>query len=894
MQVAALLLAVPVVFASQAPASLSQTPASPQQSAPPATPPLDRQVFRAGIDVVRLDVRATDSSGQPIADLKPEEVEVFDGGVKQPIVLFQHVAASGRTYLEAAQRTIAGEISTNQGAPRGQLYVLVFDQLHITSGGEQKVRVAAEQFLRHRFRPEDRVAIFGLPGPGPALPFTSQLETAIAQLLHVRGELQRTITPGQRDMTTNEAYEILRGNDAVLSRFLTATNGVPDRTGIIPDVSGKSGFGDDQSMRQLIKDHANFVVQTADADARRFLDMMSQLLRTFRGVDGRKTVMLFTEGFHGDNVSREVEDVAAAAAETYSVVYTFDLNRRTENMSPVPTGEDTGAEISSRLEPVGTLAADTNGQLIIDATGHMNEALDSLGATAPDYYVIGFPASSDALAAPHTYRHVSVRVLRPGVRVSTRTGYVASPPPTPADRRRAIETALAAPFDQQSLRVEYTTYVGQSNHPGLQSVAVSLDADLPVDRAPGGGIADVVFVVRDVATGRVAANGADQISLPHQAAPGSASGVGAWRARFDLPAGDYLMRCVVREPGGLVGSADRQFAVRSLSGPDSATSDLILGTPGDRLPVRSTGYTDELLGGAVRAYGRSEAQLAGLSATLDLLSLAASSEGTDPQPARVVSGVVTDSHSSDQGVVRDISFTVPLADLPAGEYVAHVVVRAAGEVVGDLRRQLEVISGSRPAPAAAPHLAEAGQPALAGSTTASANSAALAAPPAREVLRGSIVKAMVDKASASDVSSVRKAAGEAESGRWSSVSTALTTAPADDPDAARLRALARLDRGDYAGAATDLEQLFNAQPTDARVAFVLGWARIGVGNQVKAVSAFRSAAFLDPTLVPAHLALAETYVRLNQPELAKQALEAGLTALPQSVELRRMLDTLKK
>ena len=89
-------------------------------------------------------------------------------------------------------------------------------------------------------------------------------------------------------------------------------------------------------------------------------------------------------------------------------------------------------------------------------------------------------------------------------------------------------------------------------------------------------------------------------------------------------------------------------------------------------------------------------------------------------------------------------------------------------------------------------------------------------------------------------------------------------------------------------------QSLDARPNDARLAFVLGWAQIGAGNPVAAASAFRSAAYLDPTLVPAHLALAETYLRMNQPALAAQALEAGLTRVPQSVELKRMLETITK
>ena len=47
-------------------------------------------------------------------------------------------------------------------------------------------------------------------------------------------------------------------------------------------------------------------------------------------------------------------------------------------------------------------------------------------------------------------------------------------------------------------------------------------------------------------------------------------------------------------------------------------------------------------------------------------------------------------------------------------------------------------------------------------------------------------------------------------------------------------------------------------------------------------------------MVPAHLALAETYLRLQQPALAVQALDAGLRALPDAIELKRMLETIKK
>lgn len=853
---------------------------SPQAQAPSQTPTSDRPVFRAGVDVVRLDIRVTDESGKPISNLRPDEVEVIDSGTKEPVVLFQHIAPAGRSNSEARQRTVAAEISTNQGAPRGQLYVLVFDQDHITSGAEQRVRQAAESFLRRRFTPEDRVAVYGLPGPGPSLAFTRELSAAIAQLKLVRGGLQRTLTPGDRDMTVNEAYEILRGNDAIINRFMTGS----DRTGVLPDVTARVAGGTDlNTTRSLIVDQANLTVQSADAESRRFLDMMSQLLRTFRSVDGRKTVMLFSEGFHSDNISRSIEDVAAAAAETYSVIYSFDLNKRSQSLTSVmPTGSDVASEISNRLESLSVLSMDTNGQLILDASSHLDQALDVLGAAELDYYIIGFPAPAAALTNRDEYRHVSVHVARPGARVSTRTGYVAGPAQTPADRRRAIDAALRAPFSQQGLRVEYTTYVGQSEHSGFQGVAVSLQTELPVAPVGADAFADVVFVVNDLKTGQVIANGSDRIPLPHQPARESAAGQGTWRTRFDLAAGEYVMRCVVREPGGLAGSADRQFVVRSLTGPEPAASDLLLGTRDDRLSVRAVGYTNEALDGAVRVYGRSEAQLGGLTASLDLVSLAATEDDAS-HPARTVRGSIGDVRGTGQGgMTRDVSFSIPLADLAAGDYVAHAVIRAGGEVLADLRRQVAVVVGTRPTP---------DQPAMSERPAAVATSVS---PQPRDILKGTVVKEIVDQAARSSVAAIRQAATEAVGGRWTRALAALAPAPASDPDAARLRALARIDGEDYAGAVLDLGPIFNAQPTDPRLAFVLGWAQVGANNQVGAASAFRSAVFLDPTLVPAHLALAETYLRLNQPALAAQALEAGLVSLPQSPELKRMLDNIKR
>jgi hypothetical protein len=436
--------------------------------------------------------------------------------------------------------------------------------------------------------------------------------------------------------------------------------------------------------------------------------------------------------------------------------------------------------------------------------------------------------------------------------VLTRTGYALGETPTPADRRRAIDTALAAPFTQQALRIEYTTYAGPSITAGQQRIVLSLVAELPVApaRAPGAGRtgtasddsaddrADVVFAVRDVRTARTVASGSDRLPLPDHTSGAWSTGRAPWHIAFDLPAGEYIMRCVVREPGGIVGSADRRFGVRALHGPDVTTSDLIIASPDEPLPVRARAYADDRLTGTLRVYGPTAAGLEATTAHLELTA-AADETGTEPRVSVATLGEVVTSGSH---VMRDVLFAMPLEGLTAGPYVARAVVRVNGEVVADLRRPVEVVLGTAPAAASAARPDRAR---------------------ASNVLDGEIARRLSQRAAEMPTDEVR-------------------------------RGLAELSSERYALAASLLALAFEAHPDDAALAFVLGWAHVGAGNRTAAVTAFRNAALREPTMVPAHLALADTYVALGHPALAIQALEAGLKAVPASGELARMLASLKK
>ena len=198
--------------------------------------------------------------------------EVAEAGATRPLLLFQRVAGAGGSYVELAQRTIASDVSTNQGAPQGQLFVLVFDQDHIRPGGELPVRLAAETFLRTRVkRPGSR----GHLRPARTRPRRSRSprtsRDARQQLDYVRGGLVRLANGAVTEMTESDAYEILRGNEAVITRYTTVSSGRDtsrrQRHGHRPP----RDRGSRRAPRRLLRENAQSIVSRADSESRFFL-----------------------------------------------------------------------------------------------------------------------------------------------------------------------------------------------------------------------------------------------------------------------------------------------------------------------------------------------------------------------------------------------------------------------------------------------------------------------------------------------------------------------------------------------------------------------------------------------------------------------------------------------
>lgn len=828
--------------------------------------------FRSGVDLVRMDIRVVDAAGRPITDLRQDEVIITEDGTSRPALLFQRVTEPSETFVDAATRAVTAEVSTNEGFPRGHLYLLVFDQAHITAGNEQRARMAAEQFIRRHVRPSDRVALFAIPGPGPQIGFTTDRVRVIEELTRVRGSYQRVASTPFGNLPVYDAHRIAQGDERLLMDTIKrlTTEGGADMLGLTVNaaVSGRGGgAGEDMGVaRRLLVENARTIINQTDAESRQFLQRLADVIRGLGDIEGRKSVVLFSEGFFQDNLGSELEAVAAAAAQTYSVFYTFDLNRRGQSITEAYASDTVqGSEIQARIAPLGTLAAETDGTLVIDAATRSEDALTQIAAQAQDYYLVGFEPSEQARSGRNAYRRVTITVSRPGARVSTRTGYSLRPESTAADRQRAISSVLGAPFVQQGLKVDYTTYLLKSDTPGQQRVMLSLAAQLPVQAGPNDR-ADVIFVVRDVRDGRVVASGSDVLPLPVAPRDGATIGTGTWRVQFALPAGSYLMRTVVREPGGLSGSADRRIEVRPLDTPNIAVSDLILGSQATALPVRALAYTEDGVSGLLEAYARAANQLDDLSLTVSVRTpdgKISKVSYTSPLPAPVSDG---------SGFVIRAPFTLPLPGVEPGAYVVHATLVDKGSIIAERTRFVDVAAGTagpaptRPVPAPAPPV------------------------PPTAIVEGQLGQALIaELLERSRDSALASAVEDAARGQWERAEIAVAKGGDADFVAQSIRGLARFVREDFPAAVAAWTQAQKLQPDHALTAFFLGWAHDRAGDTRAALTSWRGAAHLDPLMVSAHLALAEGYLKLQQPALARQALRAGLDALPNSAELRQRL-----
>jgi VWFA-related protein len=159
-----------------------------QQQTPPEQNPA-QPTFRVGATFVRVDAFVT-KNGEPVGDLKPEEVEIREDNVPQTVRTFEYVNIPPANLQTGARRdpnTVA-ESREAVSDPRKRVFVLFLDTYHITQGASMSSRSALMNFLLRTIGPDDLIA--GLtPRMSPAdLSFGARTDSLEAILNSVYGK----------------------------------------------------------------------------------------------------------------------------------------------------------------------------------------------------------------------------------------------------------------------------------------------------------------------------------------------------------------------------------------------------------------------------------------------------------------------------------------------------------------------------------------------------------------------------------------------------------------------------------------------------------------------------------------------------------------------------------
>jgi VWFA-related protein len=430
-------------------ASAAAWPALQAQRAP-QTPP----TFRTEANHVRVEVFAT-RGGVPVTDLRREEIELLEDGVRQDIDEFERVAIPARG---AAAGEIRGAPSGLAAPavfadnPRARVFVVFLDGNHVDLSGSHRVREPLIAALDRLIGPDDQLAVMTPDMPAQALTFTTGTTT-------LAGELARHWDRGRRDNRGGTGSDE-RDCEAGLS--------------LQPEVAEA------------------LIARRREQQTVAALEDLSFHLRGVR--DGRTAIVLVTEGwkasrpggaagcgvdpsFDGEQALRRVIGAANRAnASFYPVdprglpVFDQSITRPLTPGPGVPLAgfplarrPDADADLfHARRQTLQGLADGTDGVAALDS----NDLVASFQRIVTDlsaYYLVGYASTARPDGAFHA---ISVRTSRPGVQVRTRRGYVATlatavpalPAPDAAGTRFAAIIAPLADYARpRPLRVHVAT-----------------------------------------------------------------------------------------------------------------------------------------------------------------------------------------------------------------------------------------------------------------------------------------------------------------------------------------------------------------------------------------------------------------------------------------------------
>lgn len=378
---------------------LTASVAAQEQRPAPAAPPPQTPIFRAGTDLVRVDVTVTQRGDEPVTDLKMDDFEITDDDAPQTVetVKFVQVDGTRQTNLDEPLEIRSKEHALLEASREDvRLFAIFLDDYHISKRPEitLPLRDALTKFV-NQLGPNDLVALM-------------------------------------EPLTTLYDLKYTRSKADLLNRIRTF----------------EGRYGETFPVKSVIEEAQLSQRNWMELRSGVTLSALKALATQMGGLrDGRKSILFFSQGpdvrpgSPNDQLMTEIDEAANRGNVTIHVI------------DPRPLGSVGfgGDNILRRL------AADTGGRAIVNTNNPM-EQLAGVMADASAYYLVGYAPTRKTNDGK--FHEIKVRVKRKGVHVTARRGYwsasekemtaAAEAAATPANV--LLTTALSALSDSTNTR----------------------------------------------------------------------------------------------------------------------------------------------------------------------------------------------------------------------------------------------------------------------------------------------------------------------------------------------------------------------------------------------------------------------------------------------------------
>ena len=431
----------------------------------PTPTPLDGDVVKISTNLIRLDVTVLDSKGNSIPDLRPDEIEIYENGQKRKI--------TGITYVSSAARQISLKpvaIDKNAVAPPPtplrneqirRTFALVVDDLTLSFESTYQTRRALKKFVDEQMQDGDLVAIIRTgAGIGALQQFTSD-----KRILYAAIEKVKWNPVGNGGISAFEPLQSVLPAD-------------PDASA--PEPGDRTPEGTEREFNDFRESYF----------ATGALGALEYVVKGMSELPGRKSVMLFSQGFALSNTNAEgfVENSRAIdpikrlienANRASVVVYAIDP--RGLVYTGLSAADDTSGRNSQQLESEvsGRRAqlSDTQASLryISEETGgfalvNNNDITGGIGKVISDqsYYLVGYEPDDETFdPAKLRFNKIDIKILRSGARARYRSGFFnvadREKEPAPANANPTLgqlEHALVSPFAVSGINLRLNALFG--------------------------------------------------------------------------------------------------------------------------------------------------------------------------------------------------------------------------------------------------------------------------------------------------------------------------------------------------------------------------------------------------------------------------------------------------